>query len=185
MNIAMPDVCIIIGYFVIVFLIGIKVSGGIKDSTDYFLAGRSMRWPFIGASLFATNISAEQFVGQAGLAVAVGIAVANYQLAGVVGFLLMGTLFLPVFIRLGISTTPEFLEVRYGSESRKFLSIVSILNIALLGVPLSLYAGGQVMKDLFGWPSIVPGILLLGVATGIYAVLGGLRAVVMGRQGQG
>ena len=80
-----------------------------------------MRWPFVGASMFATNISAEQFVGQAGLVFVVGLAVANYQLAGVLAFVAMGAVFLPIYMRLGLYTTPEFLERRYGPESRRFL----------------------------------------------------------------
>lgn len=179
MNISWFDFSIIAVYFIFIFVITIRIGRGVADSDDYFLAGRSMRWPMIGSSLFATNISAEQFVGQAGLAVAVGIAVANYQLAGVLGFALMGLIFLPTFIRLGIKTAPQFLEIRYGVESRKFLSIITILFIGLNAVPLSLYAGGQVMRDMFGWDSTLPGILILCVTTGIYAVLGGLKAVVV------
>ncbi len=179
MNISWFDFSIIACYFVFIFIITVRIGRKVSDSNDYFLAGRSMRWPMIGASLFATNISAEQFVGQAGLAVAVGIAVANYQLAGVLGFALMGLIFLPTFIRLGIKTAPQFLEIRYGKESKKFLSIITILFIGLNAVPLSLYAGGQVMRDMFGWDSIVPGILILCVTTGVYAVIGGLKAVVV------
>jgi solute:Na+ symporter, SSS family len=179
MNISWIDFSIIAVYFVFIFVLTIRIGRSVSDSDDYFLAGRSMRWPMIGSSLFATNISAEQFVGQAGLAVAVGIAVANYQLAGVLGFALMGVIFLPTFIRLGIKTAPQFLEIRYGVESRKFLSIITILFIGLNAVPLSLYAGGQVMRDMFGWDSNLPGILILCVTTGIYAVLGGLKAVVV------
>lgn len=179
MNISWLDFSIIAVYFVFIFILTIRIGRKVSDSNDYFLAGRSMKWPMIGSSLFATNISAEQFVGQAGLAVAVGIAVANYQLAGVLGFALMGIIFLPTFIRLGIRTAPQFLEIRYGTESRKFLSIITILFIGLNAVPLSLYAGGQVMRDMFGWDSILPGILILCVSTGIYAVIGGLKAVVV------
>lgn len=119
MNISVFDFSIIAVYFVFIFIITVRIGRKVSDSNDYFLAGRSMRWPMIGGSLFATNISAEHFVGQAGLAVAVGIAVANYQLAGVLGFALMGVIFLPTFIRLGIKTAPQFLEIRYGVESRK------------------------------------------------------------------
>ena len=179
MNISFFDFSIIAVYFVFIFIITVRIGRKVSDSNDYFLAGRSMRWPMIGGSLFATNISAEQFVGQAGLAVAVGIAVANYQLAGVLGFALMGLIFLPTFIRLGITTAPQFLEIRYGTESRKFLSIITILFIGLNAVPLSLYAGGQVMRDMFGWDTILPGILILCVTTGLYAVIGGLKAVVV------
>ncbi len=179
MNISLIDLSIVIGYFVVILWITVRLSSGVKDSQDYFLAGRKMRWPMIGASLFATNISAEQFVGQAGLAVVIGVAVSNYQLAGVLGFALMGIIFLPVYIRLGIVTTPQYLGVRYGKESLRFASIFQILFLALNVVPLSLYAGGQVMMDLFGWNSIVPGILILAATTGVYAVLGGLKAVVV------
>ena len=179
MNISLIDLSIVIGYFVIILWITVRLSSGVRDTQDYFLAGRKMRWPMIGASLFATNISAEQFVGQAGLAVVIGVAVANYQLAGVLGFALMGIIFLPVYIRLGIVTTPQYLGVRYGKESLRFASIFQILFLALNVVPLSLYAGGQVMMDLFGLSSIVPGILILAATTGVYAVLGGLKAVVV------
>jgi len=179
MNISSLDLLIVIAYFAVIFWIAIRISGGIKNSQDYFLAGRKMRWPMIGASLFATNISAEQFVGQAGLAVVIGIAVANYQMAGVLGFALMGLLFLPIYIRLGIVTTPQFLGIRYGVGSWRFMSIFQILYLCLNIVPVSFYAGGQVMKDLFGWETIVPGVLILAIATGIYAVVGGLKAVVV------
>lgn len=179
MNISWFDFSIILAYFVFILVLTVRIGRKVVDSKDYFLAGRSMRWPMIGASLFATNISAEQFVGQAGLAVAVGIAVANYQLAGVLGFALMGLIFLPTFIRLGITTAPQFLEIRYGKGSRRFLSVLTILFIGLNAVPLALYAGGQVMRDMFGWESIVPGILVLCVSTGLYAVFGGLKAVVV------
>ncbi|MBK1876461.1 SLC5 family protein [Pelagicoccus mobilis] len=179
MNISSLDLSIVLCYFVFVFWITIRVGRGVKNSEDYFLAGRSMRWPMIGASLFATNISAEQFVGQAGLAMALGLAVANYQMAGVLGFALMGILFLPVYIRLGIATTPQFLKVRYGKDSYRFVSIFQILFLAINAIPVSLYAGGQVMRDLFGWESLLPGVLILAVTTGLYAVIGGLRAVVI------
>ncbi len=179
MNISLIDLSIVIGYFLVILWITLRLSRGVKDSQDYFLAGRKMRWPMIGASLFATNISAEQFVGQAGRAVVIGVAVANYQLAGVLGFALMGIIFLPVYLRLGIVTTPQYLGVRYGEGSLRFASIFQILFLALNAVPLSLYAGGQVMKDLFGWESIGPGILILAFTAGFYAVLGGLKAVVV------
>lgn len=179
MNISPIDLSIVIIYFVVILWITVRLSGGVKDTKDYFLAGRKMRWPMIGASLFATNISAEQFVGQAGLALVIGVAVANYQLAGVLGFALMGIIFLPVYIRLGIVTTPQYLGVRYGEESLRFTSVFQVLYLALNVVPLSLYAGGQVMRDLFGWETIVPGVLILAATTGVYAVLGGLKAVVV------
>ena len=179
MQISFLDLAIIGLYFVVVVVIAVVTSRGVRDTTDFFLAGRSMRWPFIGASMFATNISAEQFVGQAGLAFVVGIAVANYQLAGVVAFIAMGALFLPVYMRLGLYTTPEFLERRYGPESRRFFSLLTLVSIAFAGIPGGLYAGGRVTEVLFGFDSIVPGVVVLALAAGSYAMLGGLRTVIL------
>lgn len=179
MQISTLDFAIIIGYLLIVVAIAVVTSRGIRNTSDFFLAGRSMRWPFIGTSLFATNISAEQFVGQAGLTFAVGLAVANYQLAGVVAFIAMGAVFLPIFMRLGLYTTPEFLERRYGPESRRFFSLLTLISITFAGIPGSLYAGGRVMEVLLGFDSIVPGVLILALAAAPYAMLGGLRAVIL------
>lgn len=179
MKIHAIDLALIIGYFLLVLYIAFRVSRSVHDSGDYFLAGRKLKWPLIGASLFATNISAEQFVGQAGLAFVIGISVANYQLAGVWAFIIMGIFFLPLFLRLGLMTTSQYFEVRYGIESRRFLSLLNILSISLNVIPVSLYAGGTVMMDLFGFSSIIPGILIIGLTAGTYAFLGGLRAVVI------
>ncbi len=179
MKILPLDLAIIIAYFILVIVVGLLVSRGVKTSVDYFLAGRTLKWPFLGASLFATNISAEQFVGQAGLAFVIGISVANYQLIGVWAFVIMGAFFLPVFLRLGMMTTPQFFAVRYGLRSKQFYSALSILTFILNIVPVSLYAGGTVTQALFGFPSIVPGILILGVVAGGYSMMGGLRAVVI------
>jgi|MDTC01.2.fsa_nt_gb SSS family solute:Na+ symporter len=179
MQISVLDLVIIGLYFVVVVIIAVITSRGVRDTNDFFLAGRSMRWPFIGASMFATNISAEQFVGQAGLAFVVGMAVANYQLAGVVAFIAMGALFLPVYMRLGLYTTPEFLEKRYGPESRRFFSLLTLVGIAFAGIPGALYAGGRVTEVLFGFDSIIPGVVVLALAAGSYAMLGGLRTVIL------
>ena len=101
MNISALDSAIIVAYLLVVVAIAVVSSRRVRNTSDFFLAGRSMRWPFVGASMFATNISAEQFVGQAGLVFVVGLAVANYQLAGVLAFVAMGAIFLPIYMRLG------------------------------------------------------------------------------------
>ena len=179
MNISTLDSAIIAVYLLVVVVIAVVTSRRVRSTSDFFLAGRSMRWPFVGASMFATNISAEQFVGQAGLVFVVGLAVANYQLAGVLAFVAMGAIFLPIYMRLGLYTTPEFLERRYGPESRRFFSFITLVSITFAGIPGSLYAGGRVMEVLFGFESIVPGVLILALAAGPYAMAGGLRTVIL------
>ncbi len=179
MNISALDGAIIAAFLISVVAIAVASSRRVRGASDFFLAGRNMRWPFVGASLFATNISAEQFVGQAGLAFVVGLAVANYQLAGVLAFVAMGAVFLPIYMRLGLYTTPEFLERRYGPESRRFFSFITLVTIAFAGIPGSLYAGGRVMEVIFGFESIVPGVLILALVVGPYAMAGGLRTVIL------
>lgn len=179
MNISALDGAIIAAFLIAVVAIAVASSRRVRGASDFFLAGRNMRWPFVGASLFATNISAEQFVGQAGLAFVVGLAVANYQLAGVLAFVAMGAVFLPIYMRLGLYTTPEFLERRYGPESRRFFSFITLVTIAFAGIPGSLYAGGRVMEVIFGFESIVPGVLILALVVGPYAMAGGLRTVIL------
>ena len=179
MNISALDGAIIAAFLLAVVAIAVASSRRVRGASDFFLAGRNMRWPFVGASLFATNISAEQFVGQAGLAFVVGLAVANYQLAGVLAFVAMGAVFLPIYMRLGLYTTPEFLERRYGPESRRFFSFITLVTIAFAGIPGSLYAGGRVMEVIFGFESIVPGVLILALVVGPYAMAGGLRTVIL------
>lgn len=179
MNISALDGAIIAAFLIGVVAIAVASSRRVRGASDFFLAGRNMRWPFVGASLFATNISAEQFVGQAGLAFVVGLAVANYQLAGVLAFVAMGAVFLPIYMRLGLYTTPEFLERRYGPESRRFFSLITLVTIAFAGIPGSLYAGGRVMEVIFGFESIVPGVLILALVVGPYAMAGGLRTVIL------
>ena len=89
-----------------------------KSSEDYFLAGRSLRWPFIGASLFAANISAEHFVGLAGSGYSGGMAVGGYEWSAVFCLVPLIALFLPFYIRNKIFTVPEFLEKRFGTDRK-------------------------------------------------------------------
>ena len=102
------------------------------SSEDYFLAGRSLRWPFIGASLFAANISAEHFVGLAGSGYSGGMAVGGYEWSAVFCLVPLITLFLPFYVKNRVFTVPEFLEQRYGTGIRLFFSgfmvVLSVLS---------------------------------------------------------
>ena len=171
------DWVVIALYFVV--LAGIAawvISKKQKDSEDYFLAGRNVGWFIVGASIFASNIGSEHLVGLAGAGAESGMPMAHYELHAWI-VLLLGWVFLPFYARSGVFTMPEFLEKRYNEKARRFLSVVSLVGYVLTKVSVSIYAGGIVFEALLGVDFWTGAILTL-VVTGIYTVVGGMRAVV-------
>ena len=160
-------------------LIGVAVWVFIQknnNTEDYFLAGRNAGWFVIGASIFASNIGSEHVVGLAGTGFESGTPMAHYELHAWI-VLLLGWLFLPFYIRSGVYTTPEFLEKRFDSRSRWFLSVFSLLAYVLTKVSITIYAGGIVVSELLGIPFWY-GAIGVVIFTGIYTVIGGLKAVI-------
>ncbi len=158
-----------------------------KDTSDYFLAGRDATWIAIGASIFASNIGSEHLVGLAGAGAESGMAMAQWEMQGWL-ILLLGWLFVPFYARSGVFTMPEFLEKRYNSKSRSFLSIISIVSYIMTKVAVTVYAGGVVFKDVFNIEYVMffgqqvdffwVAAIGLVVVTGIYTVFGGMKAVL-------
>ncbi len=147
-----------------------------KNTEDYFLAGRNVGWFVIGASIFASNIGSEHVVGLAGTGFESGTPMAHYELHAWI-VLLLGWLFLPFYIRSGAFTMPEFLEKRFDSRSRWFLSVFSLLAYVLTKVSVTIYAGGIVVSELLGIPFWY-GAIGVVLFTGIYTVIGGMKAVI-------
>ncbi len=171
------DWLVIAAYFIVLAAIAAWViSKKQKDSEDYFLAGRNVGWFIVGASIFASNIGSEHLVGLAGAGAESGMPLAHYELHAWI-VLLLGWVFLPFYARSGVFTMPEFLEKRYNEKARWFLSIMSLLGYVLTKVSVSIYAGGivfQALLDIDFWT----GAILTLLITGIYTVVGGMRAVV-------
>tara|TARA_Y100000385_G_C13108090_1_gene649700 strand:+ start:6996 stop:8669 length:1674 start_codon:yes stop_codon:yes gene_type:complete len=160
-------------------LIGVAVWVVIqKNNTteDYFLAGRNVGWFVIGASIFASNIGSEHVVGLAGTGFESGAPMAHYELHAWI-VLLLGWLFLPFYIRSGAFTMPEFLEKRFDSRSRWFLSLFSLVAYVLTKVSVTIYAGGIVVSELLAIPFWY-GAIGIVIFTGIYTVVGGMKAVI-------
>lgn len=151
--------------------------GKAETSTDYFLSGRNVGWFVVGASLFASNIGSEHLVGLAGAGASSGVVLGQYELQASLVLLLLGWLFVPFYIKSGVFTMPEFLERRYSPASRWYLSIVSIIAYVLTKISVTIYAGAVVFEALMGI-SFWTGAFTVVVITGIYTVLGGLRAVL-------
>lgn len=135
-----------------------------------------MGWFVIGASLFASNIGSEHLIGLAGAAAGSGIAVAQFEIIAGLVLLLLGWVFVPFYIRSGVFTMPEFLELRYSSSARTYLSLVSILAYILTKISVTIAAGGIIFQAIgidFWY-----GALIIVIATGLYTVIGGLKAVI-------
>jgi SSS family solute:Na+ symporter len=164
-------------YFLILAGIAVWVILKRKDNTqDYFLAGRNVGWFVVGASIFASNIGSEHVVGLAGAGADNKLPMLIYELHAWI-VLILGWVFLPFYMRSGVFTMPEFLEKRFDSRSRWILSIFSIAAYVLTKISVTIYAGGVVVSYLLGidfWTGAIATVIL----TGIYTVLGGMRAVV-------
>src|SRR5574338_723763 len=116
-NLSVIDIGIIIVYIIIVLSIGFYFRKKSKSSEEYFLAGRSIGWIAIGASLFATNISSEHFIGLAGTGASSGLAVGHFEWLACLILLILGWVFVPFYLRSNVFTMPEFLERRFNRAS--------------------------------------------------------------------
>jgi SSS family solute:Na+ symporter len=164
-------------YFAILFGVAIWVILQKTENTeDYFLAGRNIGWFVVGSSIFASNIGSEHVVGLAGTGAAGKFPLIIYELHAWL-VLMMGWVFLPFYARSGVFTMPEFLEKRFDSKSRSFLSIISLVAYVITKVSVTIYAGGIVVAALLGL-EFWTGALATVILTGLYTVLGGMRAVV-------
>jgi len=177
MRLGLLDYAIFCVYLVITVAVGLYLARKEDDTTDYFLAGRALPWWIIGASLIATNISTEHFVGMAGSGYRYGLAIASYEWMAAVTMVLVGRWFLPTFLRQGIYTMPQFLEHRFGPAARSLLAVYLLGAYVFVAVAAVIYSGALAVSVLFGVP-LWGGVLLIAGVTGVYTIYGGLKAVV-------
>jgi len=178
------DWLVLAGFFILLLgVVGMSMRQKEEDTADYFLAGRNASWLVIGASIFASNIGSEHLVGLSGSGAQSGMALAHWELQSWI-ILLLGWVFVPFYWSSKVYTMPEFLERRYNSASRTFLSVISLVSYVLTKVAVTVYAGGIAFKTILGIDSIW-GIdffwisaLGLVIITGIYTVLGGMKAIM-------
>lgn len=153
-----------------------------QTSTDYFLAGRHLGWLIVGASIFASNIGSEHLVGLAGSGATDGVAMAHYELHAWC-LLVLGWVMVPFYMRSKVFTMPEFLEKRFSPASRTVLSFISLVAYILTKIAVGIFAGGIVFSVLLpevrfmGLDSFWIGSILVILFTGVYTILGGLKAV--------
>ncbi|HOM61019.1 MAG TPA: sodium:solute symporter [Anaerohalosphaeraceae bacterium] len=179
------DWLLILGYFVFVF--GIAWWAYLKEkqsqtTTEYFLAGRNLGWWIIGAAVFSSNIGSEHLVGLAGSGATDGVAMAHYELHAWC-LLVLAWVMVPFYMRSKVFTMPEFLERRFSPVNRTVLSLISLVAYVLTKLAVGIFAGGVVFAVLIpditfmGLDSFWIGSILVIVLTGIYTILGGMRAV--------
>ncbi len=177
MHLALIDWAIVFVYAVVVVTIGLRAARRAGSSEGYFLANRQLRWPFIGASLFASNISAEHFVGLAGSGFAMGLAVGGFEWMAVFCLVPLIVLFLPFYMRNRIYTVPEFLEKRFSPGVRLLFSGLMVVLSVLTKISISLWASSIVFSEVLGWNKLAV-IWAVGLFTALYTMKGGLSAVV-------
>ncbi len=174
------DIVIFVGYCVFIIALGLWVSrdkkGHKKDSQDYFLASRSLPWWAVGASLIASNISAEQFIGMSGSGYALGLAISTYEWMAAATLLVVGKFFIPIYIKKQIYTMPQFLADRYSDTVRTVMAVFWLLVYVFVNLTSIIYLGALSIETVMGIPMEVA-IYALAAFAIVYSIYGGLTAV--------
>lgn len=179
MNISSIDLSVIVVYLIGIMLIGIlSVRRKAATGEEYFLAGRSLKWPVVGAALFASNISTIHLVGLAEGGYQHGLVIGNFEWMATFTLIVLSLVFVPFYFKSKITTLPEYLEKRYSRLARTIMAMMSIASALLIHIGISLYAGAAVFEEFFGL-NVIASIVVISVVTAIYTVIGGLTAVVV------
>ena len=183
MSLSTLDFVVLALYAVTLFAIAIWVSRdktpGDRTTEDYFLAGRSLPWWAIGASLIAANISAEQIIGMSGEGFRIGLAIAAYEWQAALVLIIVAKFFLPIFLKREIYTMPQFLDQRFGSGVKTTMSIYWIALYTLVNLTTVLWLGGLAVNTLIPSVSVIAAMAMLGAFAIAYSILGGLKAVAL------
>ncbi|TKC08531.1 sodium:solute symporter [Pedobacter frigoris] len=150
----------------------------LNEAGEYFLAGKTLKWPAIGLALFATNISTVHLVSLAQSGFDSGLLNGNFEWMAAFTLILLSLFFVPFYIKSGVATLPDFLEKRYDRASRDWLAIISVISAIIIHIAFSMLAGGIVLKTLFGLNMYVS-VIVICIITAIYTIIGGLKAVVV------
>ena len=147
-----------------------------QNSSNFFLGGRSIKWPIVGASIFATNIGAEHLVGLSGDSYRYGLSAGSVELTTAITLGFACAILYPYYIKNKIYTIPEFLEIRYNRRARTFFSGLMLIISVMTKLAFTLFAGALVLNSILGW-NVMTTVILIGVAVAIFTILGGFTAV--------
>jgi len=182
MALSQLDMGIVIAYIIgiigLAYWVSREKEGHQKDTSDYFLAGRSLPWWAVGASLIAANISAEQIIGMSGDGYKIGLAIATYEWTAAIALIVMAKFFLPIFLEKQIYTMPEFLEKRFDGNVRTVLALFWLAVYVFINLTAVLWLGALAINSLTGF-DLNYALYFLGLLTLAYSLYGGLKAVAM------
>jgi len=182
MSLSGLDLAVLVAYAVMLFAVAIYVSrekdGHAKNTEDYFLAGKSLPWWAIGASLIAANISAEQIIGMSGDGYKIGLAIAAYEWQAAIVLIIVAKYFLPIFLKREIYTMPQFLETRYGEGVKVTMSVFWIVLYTVVNLTAVMWLGSIAVNTLTG-VSLFWGMAGLASFALAYSMYGGLKAVAL------
>ena len=182
MRLSTIDIAIVGIYAVSIFALAQWVSrekgAHKKDAQDYFLASRALPWWAIGTSLIAANISAEQIIGMSGSGYVIGLGIASYEWMAAITLIIVGKYFLPIFLKNGIYTMPEFLERRYSTSVRTVMAIFWLGVYVFINLTAILWLGATAVHTVAG-VEVQTALIALALFAGAYALYGGLKAVAL------
>ena len=179
MNFSTTDLTVLIGYLLLMMGFGIWIANREKNENakDYFLASSALPWWAVGGSLIASNISTEQILGMNGSGYVMGLAIGAYELLAALTLILVAKFLLPVFIKKGIYTMPQFLEERFDQRVRTIMAFFWVALFVLVNITSVLYLGGLAIQNIIGVP-LLWGIAGLVFYSATLSIFGGLKAVV-------
>lgn len=181
MSISLNGLDWFVGIFVLAgsLMVGLYLAQKAKagqNSSNFFLGGRKMKWPVIGASLFATNIGAEHLVGLSGDSYRYGLSAGSVELTTAITLGFACAILFPYYIKNKIFTIPEFLELRYNRNARLFFSGLMLVISIMTKLAFTLFAGALVMNSLLGW-NVMTTVFYIGIVVAIFTIIGGFTAV--------
>lgn len=179
MNLSTSDLLVFLFYFVLVSLYGVWIyrrkKNTLSNSKDFFLAEGSLTWWAIGASLIASNISAEQFIGMSGQAFQLGLGIASYEWMAALTLIIVAVFFMPMYLKNGIYTMPQFLRQRYDGRVSTIMAVFWLLLYVLVNLTSIIYLGALSLQNMLGANFFACAIGLVVFA--IFITLGGMRVI--------
>ena len=173
------DLSIFLIYFLLLGFIGFRAGRKSSDGSvaDFFIGSGTLPWYAIGFSMIAAGISSEHFLGAVGYSYNYGLAVANWEWLNGPSLVILVLIFIPFYLRKKIVTMPQFLELRFDRKTRQLFAIVTIIIYIFINLAGVVYSGGIALKAIFGFESVYPGIWMVVVTGGAFAVYGGMESV--------
>lgn len=183
-EVSLLDKAIVVIYILGVVALGLAAGKLMKkkstagESKDYFLAGGTLKWPVIGLSLFATNISCVHLVSLAQTGFDDGLLNGSFEWMAALTLILLALFFAPFYIKSRVATLPDFLEKRYNRQCRDMLSVLAVVSAIAIHIGFAFLTGGKIMENIFGI-EFYTSIIIIAVITALYTIVGGLLAVVL------